>query len=147
MVSNLPDERPLVFKVGVADVVPTSIAYRLLAPALQLPEPVRIVCREGAIDFLLADLAVHRVDLVIADGPIPSGLNVRGFNHPLGDCGITFFATPKLAHKFDKNFPQSLGGAPLLLPGEMTMVRSRLVQWFDGLHITQESLVNSTIAP
>ena len=135
MVHNLPDGRPLLFKVGVTDVVPKSIAYRLLAPALQLPEPVRIVCREGAINDLLADLAVHRIDLVIADGPIPPGVNVRGFNHQLGDCGITFFAVPRLARKLGKNFPHSLNGAPLLMPGEMTMVRSRLMLWLDGLHI------------
>jgi LysR family transcriptional activator of nhaA len=135
MVHNLPDGRPLLFKVGVADVVPKSIAYRLLAPALKLPEPVRIVCREGAIDALLAELAVHRVDLVIADGPIPPGVNVRGFNHQLGDCGITFLATPRLARKLGKNFPHSLNGAPLLMPGDMTVVRSRLMRWLDGLHI------------
>lgn len=135
MVGNLPQERPLVFKVGVTDVVPKSIAYRLLAPALKLEEPVRIVCREGDIDSLLGELAVHRVDLVIADGPIPQGVNVRGFNHPLGDCGITFFATKKLARKLGKAFPHSLNSAPMLLPGKMTVVRSLLLQWFDGLHI------------
>lgn len=135
MVSNLPSGRPLVFKVGVSDVVPKSIAYRLLAPSLQLPEPVRIVCREGAINSLLAELAVHKVDLVIADGPIPSNVNVRGFNHPLGDCGISFFAEPKLARKLGKDFPQNLNGSPLLLPGETTVVRNRLVQWFNGLRL------------
>ena len=135
MVHNLPDGRPLLFKVGVTEVVPKSIAYRLLAPALQLPEPVRIVCREGAMDDLLAELAVHRVDLVIADGPIPPGVNVRGFNHQLGDCGITFFATVRLARKLGKNFPDSLNGAPLLIPGETTMVQRRLMLWFEGLHI------------
>lgn len=135
MVSNLPVGRPLVFKVGVSDVVPKSIAYRLLAPSLQLPEPVRIVCREGAINSLLAELAVHKVDLVIADGPIPSNVNVRGFNHPLGDCGISFFAEPKLARTLGKDFPQNLNGAPLLLPGETTVVRNRLVQWLKGLHL------------
>ena len=135
MVHNLPDGRPLLFKVGVTDVVPKSIAYRLLAPALQLPEPVRIVCREGAIDVLLAELAVHRVELVIADGPIPPGVNVRGFNHQLGDCGITFLVTPRLARKLGKNFPHSLNGAPLLMPGDMTVVRRRLMRWLDGLHI------------
>ena len=135
MVHNLPDGRPLLFKVGVTEVVPKSIAYRLLAPALQLPEPVRIVCREGAMDDLLAELAVHRVDLVIADGPIPPGVNVRGFNHQLGDCGITFFATVRLARKLGKNFPYSLNGAPLLIPGETTMVQRRLMLWFEGLHI------------
>lgn len=135
MVRNLPDERPLMFKVGVADVVPKSIACRLLTPSLQLPEPLRIICREGDIGTLLAELAVHRVDLVIADGPIPAGVNVSGFNHPLGDCGITFFAAPQLADKLGDDFPHNLGGAPLLLPGEMTVVRDRLVQWLNEQHI------------
>lgn len=135
MVRNLPGGRPLLFKVGVADVVPKSIAYRLLAPALQLPEAVRIVCREGAIDSLLAELAVHRIDLVIADGPIPPTVNVRGFNHLLGECGVTFFAAPRLAERLDDDFPRNLDGMPLLLPGETTVVRPRLLQWLDGLHI------------
>ena len=135
MLRNIPAGRPKVFKVGVADVVPKSIAYRLLAPALQLSESVRIICREGSVDSLLAELALHKVDLVIADGPIPSSVNVRGFNHPLGNCGITFFATAKLARKLNKNFPQNLNGMPLLLPGEMTVVRSRLIEWLDSKHI------------
>lgn len=137
MLHNLPQDRdrPIVFKVGVADVVPKSIAYRLLAPALELPEPVRIICREGSVDSLLAELALHKVDLVIADSPIPPSVNVRGFNHPLGDCGITFFAAPQLARKLDKNFPQNLNAMPLLVPGEMTVVRSHLIKWLDGQHI------------
>jgi LysR family transcriptional regulator, transcriptional activator of nhaA len=135
VVRNLPDVRPLVFKVGVADVVPKSIAYRLLAPSLKLSEPVRIVCRENSIESLLAELALHRVDLVIADGPIPQGINVRGFNHLLGECGISFFATPKLADESSKDFPQSLNGAPMLLPGEMTVVHNRLLKWFHKFHI------------
>ena len=96
---------------------------------------IRIICRENSIDALLAELAVHHLDLVIADGPIPSNVNVRGFNHLLGDCGISFFASPKLARTLDKDFQQNLSGAPLLLPGEMTVVRNRLLQWFDGLHL------------
>jgi len=137
MLRNLPQDRdrPLVFKVGVADVVPKSIAYRLLAPALELPEPVRIICREGSVDSLLAELALHKVDLVIADSPIPPSINVRGFNHPLGDCGITFFAAPQLARKLGKNFPQNLNAMPLLVPGEMTVARSHLIKWLDGQHI------------
>lgn len=135
VVRNLPDGRPLVFKVGVTDVVPKSIAYRLLAPALQLPEQVRIVCRENNFDALLAELALHRIDLVIADSAIPPGVNVRGFNHHLGECGISFFAIAELADKLDKDFPQSLNGAPLLLPGEMTATQSRLLKWLDNLHL------------
>ena len=135
VVRNLPDDRPLIFKVGVADVVPKSIAYRLIAPALQLPEPVRIVCRENNIDSLLAGLALHKIDLVIADGPIPPGINVRGFNHQLGECGISFFAVPELAGKLGKDFPKNLNTAPLLLPSEITSMQSKLLKWFDKLHI------------
>jgi len=135
MVRNLPGQRPLLFRVGMADVVPKIIAYRLLAPALQLPEPVRIVCRENSIASLLTELALHRIDLVIADGPIPPGVNVRGFNHSLGECGITFFATPQLANKLSRNFPQSLNGAPMLLPSETTVLQRRLLKWFDRLQI------------
>ncbi len=135
MLHNLPKNRPLMFKVGVADVIPKSIAYRLLAPALQLPEPVRIICREGSVDSLLAELAIHKIDLVIADSPIPSSIKVRGFNHPLGDCGVTFFASPKLAHKLGNNFPHNLNAMPMLLPGEMTVARNHLIEWLDGQHI------------
>ena len=135
VVRNLPDGRPLVFKVGVADVVPKSIAYRLLAPALQLPDPVRIVCRENNLDALLAELALHKIDLVIADSPIPQGVNVRGFNHQLGECGISFFAAAERAQALIKDFPQSLEAAPMLLPGEVTVAYSRLLKWFDKLHI------------
>jgi LysR family transcriptional activator of nhaA len=135
MVRHLPEDRPLVFKVGITDVVPKTIAYRLLAPALQLPESVRIICREGSTNALLADLSVHRVDLVIADGPIPANVNVRGFNHPLGDCGISFFAAPNLAKKLGADFPHNLNGAPLLLQGEITVVRNHLMQWFSKHHL------------
>lgn len=136
MMRNLPSGRPQVFKVGVVDVVPKSIAYRLLAPALQLDEPLRIVCREGDIESLLAELAVHRVDLVIADSPIPAGVNVRGFNHALGESGITFFAVPRIARRLSrKKFPECLDGEPLLLPGDITALQSRLLKWFDDKRI------------
>ena len=135
MLHNLPSDRPLVFKVGVADVVPKSIAYRLLAPALQLADPVRIVCRENNINALLAELALHRIDLVIADCPIPHNVDVHGFNHQLGECDISFFALPQLADKLKKDFPQSLNGAPMLLPGETSVAHSRLLKWFEKLHV------------
>jgi len=131
MVRGLPAVRPRLFRVGVVDLVPKSIACRLLAPALQMTEPVRIQCREGGIETLLAELAVHRVDLVIADGPIPSGLDVRGFNHLLGECGVSFFASPPLARRLNGGFPALLDGAPLLLPGENSSMRRRLLRWLD----------------
>ena len=127
--------RPLQFRVGVADAVAKVVAYRLLEPAVRLPEPLRIVCREGKLVSLLADLAVHRLDIVIADSPMPAALNVKGFNHLLGECGVTFFATAKLARKHKGPFPRLLDGAPLLLPGEDAAVRPRLIRWFDEQRI------------
>ena len=129
MLRTRPPGRRSVFRVGVADVVPKSVAYRLLAPALALPGSMRIVCREHALDALLAELAVHRLDLVIADGPMPEGLHVRGFTHALGECGVSFFAAPELAARLQGAFPRCLDGAPLLLPGEHTVVRGRLQRW------------------
>lgn len=123
--------RPLQFRVGVADAVPKVLAYRLLEPAMRLPEPLHIICREGKLASLLADLAVHRLDIVIADTPMPAAVNVKGFNHLLGGCGLTFFATAKLRRRSEHPFPRLLDGAPLLLPGEDSAVRPRLMRWFD----------------
>ncbi len=135
VVRNLPENKPLVFKVGIADVVPKSIAYRLLAPAMQLHDPVRIVCRENNIDSLLAELALHQIDLVIADGPVPAGMNVRVYNHQLGECGISFFAVPDIACQLSENFPHSLHGKSLLIPSDTNIVQSRLFAWLDQLRI------------
>lgn len=127
--------RPLQFRVGVADAVQKVVTYRLLEPAMGLQEPLRMVCREGKIAALLAELAVHRLDIVIADGPMPATANIKGFNHLLGECGLTFFATAKLARKLRGGFPQCLDGAPLLLPGEDAAVRPRLLRWLDAKRI------------
>ena len=135
MLRNLPSNRPMVFKVGVADVVPKSITYRLLAPSLELPGQVRIICRENSIDNLLAELAVHRVDLVISDAPIPAHINVRGFSHSLGECGISFCAVPEMAARLRDDFPNSLNDAPMLMPGDNAVVHRDLQQWLDRLHI------------
>jgi LysR family transcriptional activator of nhaA len=132
---NLPQDRRMRFKVGIADVVPKTIAYRLLAPALSMSDPVRVICRENNLASLLAELALHRVDMVIADGPIPPGINVRGFNHVLGDCGISFLAVPHLARPLRKDFPRSLNGAPLLIPSETNLVQAKLLDWLDSLRI------------
>lgn len=122
--------RPVRFLVGVVDVLPKLIAYRLLEPALRLTEPVHIVCREDKPDRLLADLAVHELDLVLADAPIGPTIKVRAFNHLLGECGVTIFGTAQLAGAYRRNFPRSLNGAPLLLPTDNTMLRRSLEQWF-----------------
>jgi LysR family transcriptional activator of nhaA len=123
------------FRVGVSDAVPKSIAYRLLEPAVRLPEPPCIVCREGKLASLLAELAIQRLDIVIADSPMSPAVSVKGFSHLLGESGMTFFATAELARKHRAPFPHCLDGAPMLLPGEDVAVRARLKQWFEKLQI------------
>ena len=125
-----PDGQQLLFRVGVADVVPKSIVYRLLAPTMDTEEPVRITCREDKLERLLADLAIQRLDLVISDSPMPSHLDIKGYSQRLGECGISFFATKGLAERHPGPFPDCLNGAPLLIPGQETVVRSRLQRWF-----------------
>jgi LysR family transcriptional activator of nhaA len=130
MLRAQPNEQQILFRVGVADVVPKSIVYRLIAPTMELNEPLRITCREDKLERLLADLAIQRLDLVISDSPMPSHLDIKGYSQKLGECGISFFATPELAAKYGQDFPRSLHGAPLLIPGAETVVRSRLQRWF-----------------
>lgn len=134
-VHNMPSSRPITFRVGVADVVPKTISYRLLSPALELKESVRIVCRESSLERLLADLALHKIDMVIADGPMPSGVKIRGFNHALGESDISFLATPEVVAKLEGEFPENLNGAPMLLPSDINLVQARLMNWFDMHHI------------
>jgi LysR family transcriptional regulator, transcriptional activator of nhaA len=131
VVHQLPKDRPQLFRVGVVDALPKSIAHRILQPALQLPEPVRMICREASLDNLLAELTLHRLDLVLADRPIPATVSTRGFSHKLGVCAITFMATRELAKSLKGDFPQCLDGAPILLPGTCTQVRSVIDQWLD----------------
>jgi len=130
-----PGGRPLQFRVGVSDAVPKALAYKLIEPALRATEHSRIVCREGKVSGLMAELAIHQLDIVIADSPMPPRIDVKAFNHLLGECGLTFFATPALARQYPGEFPQRLDSAPLLLPGDDVAVRPKLIRWFDQYRI------------
>lgn len=124
------------FRVGCADSVSKLIACKLVEPALKLHEPVRLVCREGRLDSLIADLAVHRLDLVIADRPIPAHFSVRAYTHLLGESSMTAFATAELAAQLGPEFPACLHEAPMLLPGEDFAIHQRLLRWLEhsGVH-------------
>ncbi|MCP5155803.1 MAG: transcriptional activator NhaR [Ectothiorhodospiraceae bacterium] len=126
---------PLTLTVGITDVMPKLVAYRLLEPALAMRTPVRMVCREGKLDALMADLAMHQLDIVLADGPAAPGLNVRVYSHLLGDSGVTFFAASSLAQRLAPGFPRSLDGEPMLLPTRESALRRALELWFDAKDI------------
>lgn len=130
-----PVAGPLSLKAGVVDVLPKLIVRRLLEPALQLPERVKLVCLEDKEDALLAELAMHSLDVVLSDAPLRAGLSVKAYSHLLGECGITFFAVEKLAGALRGKFPHSLHEAPMLLPMEMTALRGGLERWFATLGI------------
>jgi LysR family transcriptional activator of nhaA len=134
MVDTVKDRstgQPMRLDVGVADAVPKLVVRRLLQPALALAEPVRLVCREGSYEKLLADLALHSLDIVISDAPVPGGSSIRAFTHLLGETGVSFFGTRPLAEKYRRGFPRSLHGAPMLLPLENLTLRRSLNQWFE----------------
>jgi LysR family transcriptional regulator, transcriptional activator of nhaA len=126
------------FRIGIADSVGKSVAYRLLEPLLELNDPIRMVCREGRLANLLSDLAVHKLDLIIADRAMPSKLNVRGYSHLLGESALSFFASKTLKKRLHGNFPDLLDQAPMLLPGEDFAIRVRLKQWLDSHRIRAE---------
>ena len=119
------------FRVGCADSVSKLIACRLVEPAMKLEEPVRLICREGRLDSLVADLAIHRLDLVIADRPIPPHFSVRAYSHLLGESPMTAFATAALAAQLGDDFPACLDNAPMLLPGEDFAIHQRLLRWLE----------------
>ncbi|MEI6669786.1 MAG: transcriptional activator NhaR [Acidobacteriota bacterium] len=132
-----PVGRPLRLTVGIADVVPKLMAERVLAPALRMAEPVRLVCVEGHPERLLADLALHELDVILTDAPASPHVKIRAFSHVLGESEIAIFGCARLAAKYRRHFPASLQGAPMLLPTEGTALRRSLDQWFEaqGLRI------------
>ena len=127
--------RPTRFTVGVVDALPKLMAYRLLEPALRGPDPVRLVLREGALEPLLAALTVHEVDLVLSDAPIPPTVRTKAFSHTLGECDVVICGAPDLVAQYRRRFPRSLDGAPFILPGDGTVLRRSIEQWFDELGI------------
>lgn len=133
MVSSLrttgnPEQAATAFRVGISDAVPKSLTHRLLASLRRSAKPVRLVCREGPIETLLGELALHRLEMVLADRPMPAGLAVRAHSRKLGESALAFFASPQLLRQ-DVAFPACLDGAPLLLPGLNAAVRGEIDRW------------------
>jgi LysR family transcriptional activator of nhaA len=122
---------PAVLSVGIVNSIPKLVASRILQPVLELEIPIRLVCTEGGLESLLGDLAVHKLDLVLSDRPIPSGLSVKAFSHALGSSDIALFAKKGMTRKYEKDFPRCLDNAPMLLPTAENPIRRGLDDWFD----------------
>jgi len=127
-----PTGRPARLTVGIVNVIPKLIAYRLLEPAFKLPERVRVECREDRPERLLAELATHGLDLVLADAPAGASVRVRAYSHLLGECGVSIFGVERLSKAHRRGFPRSLDGAPFLLPTADSTLRRLLDDWFEA---------------
>lgn len=125
-----PRGRPIRFIVGISDLIPKLIAYRILQPVFTLAHAVRLVCYEDEPEELLARLSAHKLDLVLTHTPAHSAVGIRVFSHRLGSSGVSLFATSSIAARYRKDFPQRLDGAPFLLPMERSALRRDLEHWF-----------------
>jgi LysR family transcriptional activator of nhaA len=134
-VRQSPVSRPMRLVIGIDDVLPKAISYRLIEPILKLRGSVRILCREASLERLIAELAIHELDVVLSDAPVGPTVSVRAFNHLLGESPVVFMGTAELAKSHRRNFPKSLDGAPMLLPTNDTAIRRSLDQWFEATGI------------
>ena len=117
--------------VGITDVIPKVLAHQLLNPALNMTEPVRLICKEGDQESLLADLSIDRLDMILTDQPLAAGSHVKAYNHQLTKSGFTFFASKQLASACRKGFPSSLSGQPFLFQSKKSAVRPRISSWLE----------------
>jgi LysR family transcriptional activator of nhaA len=144
-VKGEPQAAPKKFRVGVSDALPKLTTYRLLEPALAMQPAFRLHVRIDKTERLLAELAVHAVDLVVADAPMMPSLKVRAFSHLLGETTVSIFGAAALAREVRRKFPGSLHGAPMLLQTTNTALRQSLDQWFD-VHGIQPRVVVEDMA-
>lgn len=123
---------PTTLSVGIVSSMPKLIAERIVAPAMLGEQPVRVRCHESSLEQLLSELAVHRLDLVLSDQPVPDGLGIKAYNHRLGESGMSFFSQRNRSRRYRAKFPDSLNDAPLLLPSQHSALRRRLDDWFEN---------------
>ncbi len=130
VVRGQPSGRPRLLRIGIRDVMPKLVAYKLMEPTFLLEDAPRVVCHEGDVGRLVAELSVHRLDVVLSDTPLDPTLKVRVFSHLLGESDVVVMSTRALAGRVTEGFPGSLHGAPFLLPTENTVLRRSLDLWF-----------------
>lgn len=118
------------FNVGIVDAIPKVMAFEMLNDCFDLDSRFILECHEGDLSSLLADLSINKLDLIIADQPLPTGVSVRAINHYLGKSGVTFFAAKEDCEKYQQSFPQSLHKAPFLMPGRDSAQYQNLISWF-----------------
>jgi LysR family transcriptional regulator, transcriptional activator of nhaA len=136
LVRGRPLGRPMELRIGIRDVMPKLVAFNLIKPAFGLAEPPRIVCQEGEMAKLIADLAIHKLDVVLSDTPLDPLYRLQAYSHLLGEAEIGIMGVPELAAAYRRGFPNSLQDAPFLLPTDTSVLRRALDQWFHDMAMT-----------
>lgn len=116
--------------VGISDGIPKLVVHRLLAPVLE-EVGLRLLCHDGELDDLLGELALHRLDMVIADRPAPANPSMKLYSHAVASSPVAWYAAPELHARALDDFPRSLARVPVLLPTGHNVLRARLDHWFD----------------
>lgn len=136
MVKGRPMGRGLVLRVGIRDVMPKLVAFQLLKPALEMDQPVRLICQEGEMSRLVSDLAIHKLDVVLSDTALDPLYKVQAYSHRLGESDVVIVGSRELAQRYRRDFPSSLDGAPFLLLNENSVLRRQMSRWFSDLNLT-----------
>lgn len=134
MVRGRPLGQPMHLRVGVKDAMPKLVAHQFLEPTLR-GETMRLVCVEGELEQLVADLSIHKLDVVLSDTPLAPTMKVKAYSHLLGESDVVLVAHRKWADRLVDGFPGTLDGAPFLLPTPDTAMRRSLDAWFAENHV------------
>lgn len=135
VIRGAPVIGPSEFIVSAASALPKTIVYKIIEPALGIEHEVDLTCKEGPVEAILSELAIHKVDMVLTDTPLSGNLNVKAYNHFLGQSSLMFFAAPHLARKYKRNFPLSLNNAPMLVPTKQYSIRQLFDSWLTEQNI------------
>lgn len=123
------------FVIGVTDVIPKVLAFDLFRSCIDHQSDIKLVCKEGGLEDLLADLAISKLDIIFSDRPVTPGSNVKVYNHRLGESGFTFFAAEKLQKELQGEFPKNLEQQPVLIPGDKSTQKISLLTWFENVNV------------
>ena len=133
-------QRPTRVVVGISDVLPKLIVYRILEPIFEMTDAISLTCIEGEVEHLFSKLSIHEVDVVLTDAPLAPNVPIQAFNHPLGQSGVSIFGSKDLAARWGTNFPDSLAGAPFILPGTKTSIRRALGGWLERSNLRVQTV-------
>ena len=116
--------------LGISDGIAKLAVHRLLTPVLDEPH-LRLLCHEGEFQPLLGELALHKLDAVLADRAAPPNAALRTTSQLLGSSAIAWYAPPLWAEAAANNFPHSLAVVPVLLPTDHAAMRARIDHWLE----------------